>query len=147
MSTDSNSSNDKNDTFEKILDTIAKNGTLTINSIDRLSKVFSVPLISKVKEIMSEIVKVVFKPSNRQIWMKLGTDKDYIMYPRVYCSCMDFFLQGILKNRKYFCKHLIAQGIVEEITKVKVSDIEMMEKDESFREKVTQNLEFEHFLS
>ena len=69
---------------------------LPINSIDRLSKVFSVPLISKVKDIMSEIVKVVFKPSNRQIWMKLGTDKDYIMYPRVYCSCMDFFLQGNL---------------------------------------------------
>ncbi|TFG14086.1 MAG: hypothetical protein EU535_03980 [Promethearchaeota archaeon] len=142
-----NSSNGKEDTFEKILVTIGKTGALTIDSIDRLSKVFSVAQISKVKEIMSEIVKVVFKPSNREIWMKLGTDKDYIMYPRVYCSCMDFFLHGIIKKRKYYCKHLIAQGIVEELTRSAPNEIEMMEKDENFKEKVTKNLEFEHFLN
>ena len=147
LTTAVNSSNGKEDTFEKILVTIGKTGSLTIESIDRLSKVFSVPQISKVKEIMSEIVKVIFKPSNREIWMKLGTDKDYIMYPRVYCSCMDFFLQGIIKKRKYYCKHLIAQGIVEELTKNTPNDIEMLEKDENFKEKVTQNLEFEHFLN
>ena len=141
------SSDGKEDTFEKILDTIGKTGALTIESIDRLSKVFSVPQISKVKEIMSEIIKVVFKPSNREIWMKLGTDKDYIMYPRVYCSCMDFFLQGIIKKQKHYCKHLITQGIVEELTKNASNDIEMLEKDENFKEKVTQNLEFEHFLN
>lgn len=147
LTTAANSPDGKEDTFEKILVTIGKTGALTIESIDRLSKVFSVPQISKVKEIMNEIVKVVFKPSNRQIWMKLGTDKDYIIYPRVYCSCMDFFLQGIIKKRIYYCKHLIAQGIVEELTKTNPNEIEMIEKDENFREKVTQNLEFEHFLN
>ena len=96
---------------------------------------------------MSEIVKVVFTPSNRQIWMKLGTDKDYIIYPRMYCSCMDFFLQGIIKKRTYYCKHLIAQGIVEELTKTNPNEIEIREKDENFKEKVTQNLGFEHFLN
>lgn len=124
---------------------IGKKGTLTIDSIDRLSKVFSVQQISKVKEIMSEIVKVVFKPSNRCVWLKLGTDKDYLLYPHAYCSCMDFFLQGILKNRKYYCKHLIAQGIVERLSKEE--DIEMMERDENFRERISQQLEFERYLS
>ena len=135
------------DYFEKILETIHNEGKLSIESIDRLSNLFSVSQISKVKEILSEIVKVVFKPSNRVIWMKLGTEKDYLIYPREYCSCMDFFLQSILKNRKYYCKHLIAQGIVEEISKTRSTDIELNEKDENFKRKVTQNIEYEHFLN
>ena len=139
-----NTVNNTSDSFEKILDAIGKKGTLTIDSIDRLSKVFSVQQISKVKDIMSEIVKVVFKPSNRQLWMKLGTDKDYLIYPHVYCSCMDFFLQGILKKRTYYCKHLIAQGIVEKLSKT--SDIEIEKQDEKFKEIVSQQLELEHFL-
>ena len=135
----------QDDSFKKILENISHQGSLSIESIERLSDVFSVPQISKVKEIMSEIVKVVFHPSNRQVWMKLGTDKDYILYPHTFCSCMDFFLQGILKNRNYYCKHLIAQGIVEVLSKHQ--DIEVIERDENFRERVSQRLELEHFLS
>jgi predicted nucleic acid-binding Zn finger protein len=142
-----NSSLENNDSFEKILDSIGKKRALSIDIIDRLSKVFSIQQMTKVKEIISEIVKVVFKPSNRIVWMKLGTDKDYVIYPRVYCSCMDFFLQGIVKNRKYYCKHLIAQGIAEQLSKNNLSDIEMIERDENFKEKVTRQLELEHFLS
>ncbi|MBN2154984.1 MAG: hypothetical protein JW776_02960 [Candidatus Lokiarchaeota archaeon] len=132
--------------FEDILKNIAQKGILTIESIDRLSKLFSIEQISKVKEIMGEIVKVTFIPSSRIVWMKLGTDRDYLLYPKKYCSCMDFYLQGILKNRKYYCKHLIAQGIVAELTKKNPQSIEIVERDENFKEKVTQQLSFEHFL-
>jgi predicted nucleic acid-binding Zn finger protein len=142
-----NSRKEQNDSFENILESIGKDGTLNIESIERLAKIFSIAQITKVKEILSEIVKVVFMPSHREIWMKLGTDKDYIIYPREYCSCMDFFLQGTLKNRKYFCKHLIAQGIVEEISKVRSTDVTLFEKDENFKKKVTHNIEYEHFLN
>lgn len=142
-----NSSYENTDTFESILESIGKNGFLTIDSIERLSKMFSMQSMSKVKEIMSEIIKVVFIPSNRTIWMKLGTDKDYIIYPHSYCSCMDFFIHGILKNRKYYCKHLIAQGIIEQLSVSNPKDIEMTEQDENFKEKVIQRLELEHFLN
>ncbi len=77
--------------------------------------------------------------------MKLGTDKDYILYPKLYCSCMDFFLQGIQKNRKYYCKHLIAQGIVQVLSKNNPKNIEKVVNDEDFKGKVTQQLELEHF--
>jgi predicted nucleic acid-binding Zn finger protein len=140
-----NALNNNSDSFEKILDTIGKEGALSIESIDRLSKVFSVQQISKVKEVMREIVKVVFKPSNRQVWMKLGIDTDYLIYPHVYCSCMDFFLQGILKKRVYYCKHLIAQCIIEKLSKA--SDIEIEKQDDKFKEIVSQQLELEHFLN
>ncbi len=139
-------SSKKTDSFKEILESIKQQGELTIDTFDRLSKLFSIQQISKVKEIMSEVVKVVFKPSNRQVWMKLGTDKDYIIYPRIYCSCMDFYLQGIIKNQEYYCKHLIAQGIVEILSENNPDEVEMIEQDKNFKEKITQQLEFEHFL-
>jgi predicted nucleic acid-binding Zn finger protein len=130
------------DSFDKVLGDIGKHGSLELDSIKRLSKLFPVTQISKVKGIMNEIVKIVFKPSNRVVWMKLGADKDYIIYPKLYCSCMDFFLQGISKNRKYYCKHLIAQGIVEALSSQEVIKEDL---DDSFKERITQQLIFEHF--
>jgi len=57
------------------------------------------------------ITKYVYKPSNRVLWTALGIEKEHIIYPRIYCSCRDFYKVVVINQNRELCKHLIAQLI------------------------------------
>lgn len=42
------------------------------------------------------------------IWVYTGVDRDYVIIPRIYCSCTSFAIE-VLSGRKRYCKHLIYQ--------------------------------------
>ncbi len=58
----------------------------------------------------NRITKHRFLPSGLEVWVILGSGKEYILYPNLYCQCKSFTMETIYRKRTYFpCKHLLAQ--------------------------------------
>ena len=39
--------------------------------------------------------------------------KDYMIYPKLYCSCRDFYKNVVINRKRDYCKHILAQIISE----------------------------------
>jgi len=68
-------------------------------------------------EILTEnrVKLYVFWPSGRVMWIVVGREKEYIIYPAVgYCSCADFYF-AVMEGRALVCHHLIAQRLAEKL--------------------------------
>lgn len=79
-----------------------------LKSIDDLSN-----LSDRVKESLHErrVLKLVCRDKN--LWVFNSKDRDYLIIPKIYCSCMDFELNVIMRGSKKSCYHLITQHIAE----------------------------------
>ena len=119
--------------FEKILIKLRNEGDLTTEITQDLNKIFSIDqfMLAMEKIALDGVKKYVFQPSNREIWIVDGKQHDYFVYPMNYCSCLNFFRYGIGKNQRYFCKHLIAQAILENLSvkSTKISNFETILKN------------------
>lgn len=72
----------------------------------------------KIFEVIERgITKYYYKPSNRVVWIAMGDDCEHLIYPKIYCSCQDFYKSVVIERRRDYCKHLIAQIICEAINK------------------------------
>ena len=70
--------------------------------------------VEKVLEVIKKgITKYYYKPSNRVVWVALGKNCEHMIYPRLYCSCQDFYKNVVIVRNRNFCKHLVAQAICE----------------------------------
>lgn len=96
--------------------------------------------VDKVLEVIKKgITKYNYKPSNRVIWVALGKASEHMIYPKLYCSCQDFYKNVVIKKKRLFCKHLIAQAICEGLNDFNELDLE----DEDFNTLVEDlNLKF-----
>jgi len=70
------------------------------------------------------ITKYIFKPSNRIIWTTIGENDEYLIYPKIYCSCIDFYNRVVIKRKKVVCKHLIAQTISDALDNFKEKELD-----------------------
>ena len=70
--------------------------------------------VDKVLEVVKKgVTKYIYKPSIRVIWVALGEGCEHLIYPRLYCSCQDFYKNVVVQRKRDFCKHLVAQAICE----------------------------------
>lgn len=82
----------------------------------------------KVIDVLNKgIFKYLYKPSNRSIWITLGEKCEHIIYPKLYCSCHDFYKSVIIKRKRVFCKHILAQIISEALKLYKEVELEDVE--------------------
>lgn len=70
------------------------------------------------------ITKYICKPSNRIVWTAMGSNQEHLIYPRLYCSCQDFYKSVVIQGKRKFCKHLLAQVISEGFKEYKVVSLE-----------------------
>lgn len=73
------------------------------------------PRVQRALEILhaKQVVKYVFKPSGRVLWLVEGKESDYLIYEKApYCSCQDFYV-SVINGEAEACKHLIAQKMAE----------------------------------
>jgi len=76
------------------------------------------------------IKKYVFEPSNRIIWVAVGTKSEYQILPKSgYCDCSDFYFR-VVDEEISFCYHLLSQRLAESLN---VFD-EVRESDEFYNE-------------
>ncbi len=70
-------------------------------------------LDERVLEAIHERRVVKLTCNDVSLWVFNGRERDYLIVPRMYCSCMDFELNVVIRGSKPFCYHLIAQRISE----------------------------------
>jgi len=106
----------------------------------------------KVLDVIKKgITKYTYKPSNRVIWLALGSIKnakinskdnldteyrEYLIYPKLYCSCLNFYKEVVINQSIGYCKHLITQVICEALNKYNKVEL----KDKEFEDLIN-NLE------
>ncbi|MFX0000865.1 MAG: hypothetical protein ACFE9Q_11765 [Candidatus Hodarchaeota archaeon] len=72
----------------------------------------------KVIEVLKRgIKKYTYNPSNRIVWVAQGENQEHLIYPKLYCSCQDFYKNVVVKKKHKFCKHILAQIISEALNK------------------------------
>ncbi len=86
--------------------------------------------------IRKGITKIIYSPSNRIVWVALGENCEHIIYPTLFCSCQDFYKNVVIKKKRNFCKHILAQLICEVLHNFQTLKLE----DEEF-EKLISDLE------
>lgn len=65
------------------------------------------------------ITKYIYVPSNRFIWMAMGENQEHLIYPKLFCSCQDYYKNVVVNRKREFCKHILAQIISEAFNKYK----------------------------
>lgn len=59
------------------------------------------------------VSKYVFKPSGRELWVVSGEGSDYLILGDYYCTCLDFYLESLVRIRRAYCYHIVAKKIAE----------------------------------
>ncbi|UCD02274.1 MAG: SWIM zinc finger family protein [Promethearchaeota archaeon] len=78
------------------------------------------------------IIRYTYKPSNRIVWVAMGENQEHLIYPKLYCSCQDFYKSVVVKKKRKFCKHILAQIISDALNSYK----EVVLEDKRFKELV-----------
>ncbi|MHA1488857.1 MAG: hypothetical protein ACTSRI_04290 [Promethearchaeota archaeon] len=105
-----------------------KKGKIDEDLIQELEDIFPKKSVKIIEAINRGITKITYKPSNRVIWIAMGKNDEYLIYPKLYCSCIDFY-KKVLNGKKDACKHIIAQIICEALNKYQEIELE----DHKFR--------------
>ena len=111
---------------------VKEKGVLDDELIQYIDSLFSERFIDVMEVIERGFIKYSYDPSNKSIWL-IPTRKDpkkmYIIYPKLYCSCWDFYKRVVIERKRKFCKHILAQTISEALDKYKT----VIKKDEEFQ--------------
>ena len=76
------------------------------------------------------IIKYIYKPSNRVVWTAMGRNQEHLVYPKLFCSCQDYYKNVVVNKIREFCKHIIAQVISEALHNFKETTL----NDKEFKE-------------
>lgn len=104
-----------------------KKGVIDDELINFIDTIFPNKADKVLDVIKKGITKYTYKPSNRVIWLALGENREYLIYPKLYCSCLNFYKEVVINQSIGYCKHLITQVICEALNKyekVKLKDKE-----------------------
>jgi len=102
-----------NNFFSNFYISIKEKGKNETELIKLLDEIFPNKSEKVIDVLNKGIFKYIYKPSNRSVWIALGENCEHIIYPKLYCSCQDFYKSVIVKRKRVFCKHILAQIISE----------------------------------
>ena len=105
-------------------------GDIDVEFVNYLESIYPDKSSEILQTLKRGITKYVFKPSNRIIWTAIGENDEYLIYPKIYCSCIDFYNRVVIKRKKVACKHLIAQTISDALNAFKEQELD----DKNFTE-------------
>ncbi len=75
--------------------------------------------------VTSSLVKrYLFEPSNREVWVVVGKNRDYQVND-LYCDCDDFYFKVVIKRRAESCYHILAKLLAEALelfSEIRVGD-------------------------
>lgn len=100
--------------LEGICSDVKTKGRISEKSKARLSKIFG-ERYQKASKVVQEgrVMKYVFKPSEKVVWIVQGREGKYQVMPSVgFCSCKDFYYK-LEEGRGHVCYHLVAQRLAE----------------------------------
>ncbi len=92
-----------------------------------LEKILSIPAERIIEALRRGITKYILRPSNRIIWIVMGEHQPYLIYPDMYCGCLDYFNRVMQQKEIAYCKHLVAfkiSAILESYAECELNDVE-----------------------
>jgi predicted nucleic acid-binding Zn finger protein len=60
-----------------------------------------------------KVDKYEFKPSDSITWIVKGRARQYMVIPKIYCTCRSFYQEVVISRESSMCYHLLAQQIAE----------------------------------
>lgn len=60
-----------------------------------------------------KVKKYEFKPSGSSTWAVRGRQREYMVIPKIYCTCRSFYQDVVISRESNMCYHLLAQRIAE----------------------------------
>ena len=112
------------DLLSEIYSKIKDKGLIDEDFVTFIESIFPDKSPNILKVIKRGITKYTFKPSDKIVWTAMGQNNEYLIYPKVYCGCIDFYKNVVIKRIRGFCKHIIAQVICEALDNYQISIIE-----------------------
>ena len=112
------------DLLSEIYSKIKNKGLIDEDFINYIESIFPDKSPNILKVIKRGITKYTFKPSGKIVWTAMGQNNEYLLYPKVYCGCIDFYKNVVIKRIRGFCKHIIAQVICEALNSYQITIIE-----------------------
>lgn len=112
------------DLLSEIYSKIKNKGLIDEDFVNFIESIFPDKSPNILKVIKRGITKYIFKPSDKIVWTAMGQNNEYLIYPKVYCGCIDFYKNVVIKRIRGFCKHIIAQVICEALDNYQISIIE-----------------------
>ena len=130
------------DLLLSIFQKVKEKGVIDDDLIKDLDNLFSDKSTSILEVIQRGFTKYTYTPSNKVVWgvrAQKPPDKEYFIYPKLYCSCHDFYKAVVVERKRSFCKHLLAQTISESLNSYKEVNLQ----DKEFARRVKDlNLDF-----
>ena len=112
------------DLLSEIYSKIKDKGIIDEEFVNFIESIFPDKSPNILKVIKRGITKYTFKPSGKIVWTAMGQNNEYLIYPKVYCGCIDFYKNVVIKKIRGFCKHIIAQIICEALNNYQLSILE-----------------------
>ena len=75
----------------------------------------------------NKVKKYEFHPSESTTWIVRGRQRQYMIIPKIYCTCRSFYQEVVISRESTMCYHLLAQQIAElrgEYEKIRSTDSE-----------------------
>jgi len=88
--------------------------SLTQNDIEYFRNRYGKRFVRALRVVEEKKVsKYQFRPSDTTIWTVKGRARQYMVIPRVYCTCRSFYQDVVISREINMCYHLMAQQIAE----------------------------------
>ncbi|MFW9825176.1 MAG: hypothetical protein ACFFE4_19700 [Candidatus Thorarchaeota archaeon] len=123
-----------NDLLLKLFEKSQKKKILDEDFISFIESIFPDKSSDVIETLERGITKYTYKPSNRIVWSAMGANQEHLIYPRLFCSCQDFYKNVVVNRNRDLCKHLVAQVISEALNDFKETTL----PDEKFKEFVSE---------
>ena len=93
------------------------------SDIDYFRKKYGKKFIRALRVVEEKKVdKYQFKPSGSITWIVRGRARQYMVIPKVYCTCRSFYQEVVISRDSNMCYHLLAQQIAELRNQYKLVD-------------------------
>lgn len=87
---------------------------LTQSDIDYFRNKYGKKFIRALRVVEeNKVEKYQFEPSDTITWIVKGRARQYLVIPKVYCTCRSFYQEVVISRESSMCYHLLAQQIAE----------------------------------
>ncbi|MHA2283309.1 MAG: hypothetical protein ACXAC5_20915 [Promethearchaeota archaeon] len=121
------------DLLLKIFEKIKQKQVIDEDFVSFLEHIFPHKSSDVMETLKRGITKYTYKPSNRVVWTAMGKNQEHLIYPKLFCSCQDYYKNVVVNRNREFCKHIIAQIISEALKNFKDTSLD----DNKFKELVS----------
>jgi len=93
---------------------LERKGVLSESLLERFALKYGKLFWRAIKAVEEKrILKYVFEPSGKYLWIVIGKTRKYLVIPDFYCSCDDFYFNVVTRRKRQLCYHILARRIAE----------------------------------